>query len=296
MKIGITGATGFIGARATALAAKRGWDVVVYSRRRGLDFPGAEVRPFCEGLDASGLDAILHLAGEPILGLWTAEKKARIMSSRVDGTRWVVEGIARAARPPSVLVSGSAVGYYGDTGDRVADESSPAGLGFLSEVTRAWESEAQRAEASGARVVLLRTGFVLGRGGGAMKSILPVFRAGLGGRLGSGHQWMSPIHVDDIARMALWAIENARVRGPINGVMPGPCTNREFTRALASAVHRPAVFPVPAFLLRALFGGMAEVMLGSSRVVPGAALSGGYRYDFSALEGALAEIAGREAV
>lgn len=291
MRVGITGATGFMGSRAAALAARRGWDVVVFSRRPGLDFPGAEVRPFCGAFDASGLDGILHLAGEPILGLWTAKKKARIMSSRVEGTRWVVEGIARAARPPSVLVSGSAVGYYGDTGDRVADESSPAGRGFLCDVTRAWEDEARRAEATGARVVLLRTGFVLGRNGGAMKSILPVFRAGLGGRLGSGRQWMSPVHVDDIAGMALWAIEESRARGALNGVMPEPCTNRDFTRALSAAVRRPAVFPVPAFVLRALLGGMAEAVLGSSRVVPAAALAGGFRYGHPVLAEALADIA-----
>lgn len=291
MRLGITGATGFIGARVAVMAAQRGWDITVFSRRPDVNFPGAQVRLFSPQFDAGGLDAVVHLAGEPIMGLWTARKRAKILSSRVEGTRWVVEGLARVSGAPPALVSGSAVGYYGDTGNRVADETSPRGSGFLSDVVQAWESEAMRAEVAGSRVVLLRTGFVLGRDGGAMKRLLPVFRAGLGGRLGSGRQWMSPVHLDDIAGMALWAAENAAVRGPVNGVMPSPCTNRDFTRALATAVRRPAVFPVPSFLLRAALGALSGVVLGSSRVVPSVALSVGYRYAYPELAGALEQIA-----
>lgn len=289
MRLGITGATGFIGARASALAAARGWEVVAFTRRPckpsdrlfGADAP----------LDVAGLDAVLHLAGEPVFGLWTREKRRRIMESRVVGTRRVAEGFARTPDPPRVLVSGSAIGFYGDTGDREAGESTPAGAGFLADVCRVWEAEAREVSAAGARVILLRTGFVLGRGGGAMRLVLPLFRAGLGGRLGSGRQWMSPVHVDDVAGMALWAVENQALSGPLNAVMPEPCTNREFTRALARAVRRPAIFPAPAFVLRAALGRMSSLLLDSSRVVPAAALAGGYGYRFGALDAALADVA-----
>jgi uncharacterized protein (TIGR01777 family) len=211
------------------------------------------------------------------------------MDSRVLGTRSLVEGFARASHPPRVLVSGSAIGFYGNTGDREVDESSPAGTGFLSDVCRAWEGEAEQVR--DARVVLLRTGFVLGREGGAMKMILPVFRAGLGGRLGSGRQWMSCVRVDDVAGLALWAVENEAVRGPLNAVMPQPVTNADFTRDVAHAVHRPAMFPVPAFLLRLFLGEMASMLLDSSRVRPAVAERGHYRYSFVDVPDALIDIA-----
>ncbi len=290
MRLGITGATGFIGSRAAALAAARGWEVVAFSRR-----PRASSdRLFTTDapLDVSGLDAVLHLAGEPVFGRWTGQKRQRIMNSRVLGTRRVVEGFARSENPPRVLVSGSAVGYYGDTGDREADENAPAGSGFLADVCRAWEAEAQKAACAGTRVVLLRTGFVLGRGGGAMKLVLPVFRAGLGGRMGNGRQWMSCVHVDDVAGLALWAVENEMVRGPLNAVMPQPCTNREFTRAVAGAVRRPALCPVPSFVLRAVLGRMSSLLLDSSRILPAVALERGYPYAFPRLEAALRAVAG----
>ena len=287
MRLGITGASGFIGRRATQLAAARGWDVVPFSRHPR----DASSRPFVPGeaADVDGLDAVLHLAGEPVLGLWTAAKRARIMDSRVLGTRSLVEGFARASHPPRVLVSGSAIGFYGNTGDREVDESSPAGTGFLSDVCRAWEGEAEKVR--DARVVLLRTGFVLGCEGGAMKMILPVFRAGLGGRLGSGRQWMSCVHVDDVAGLALWAVENEAVRGPLNAVMPQPVTNADFTRDVAHAVHRPAIFPVPAFLLRLFLGKMASMLLDSVRVRPAVAERGHYRYSFVDVPDALIDIA-----
>jgi uncharacterized protein len=287
MRLGITGASGFIGRRATQLAAARGWDVVPFSRHPR----DARSRPFVPGeaADVDGLDAVLHLAGEPVLGLWTAAKRSRIMGSRVLGTRSLVEGFARASRPPRVLVSGSAIGFYGNTGDREVDESSPAGTGFLSDVCRAWEGEAEKVR--DARVVLLRTGFVFGREGGAMKMILPVFRAGLGGRLGSGRQWMSCVHVDDVAGLALWAIENEAIRGPLNGVMPQPVTNADFTRDVAHAVHRPAIFPAPAFLLRLFLGEMASMLLDSVRVRPAVAEREHYRYSFVDVPDALIDVA-----
>jgi len=276
MRLGITGASGFIGSRAAEMAHARGWDVVPFSRRprnsgTRLFVPG-------EPADVDGLDAVLHLAGESVLGLWTNKKRARIMDSRVLGTRSIIEGFARAPQPPRVLVSGSAIGYYGDTGDREVDESSPPGSGFLADVCRAWESEALKV--TNARAVLLRTGFVLGRHGGAMKLILPVFRAGMGGRLGSGKQWMSCIHVDDVAGMALWAVENETIRGPLDVVMPQSVTNARFTREVARAVHRPAIFPVPAFFLRLVLGRMSSMLLGSSRVRPAVAEGHGYCFSY----------------
>lgn len=287
MRLGITGASGFIGRRAAQLAAAQGWDVVPFSRNPC----NAATRRFVPGepADVDGLDAVLHLAGEPVLGLWTADKRRRIMESRVLGTRSIVEGFARAARPPRVFVSGSAIGFYGNTGDREVDEDSPPGDGFLADVCRAWEGEARKV--AGARVVLLRTGFVLGRDGGAMKMILPLFRAGLGGRLGNGRQWMSCIHVDDVAGMALWAAGNDDVRGPLNAVMPRLLTNADFTRDVAHAVHRPAIMPAPGIFLRLFLGRMSSILLDSSRVRPGVAERGHYRYAFRDVRGALAEIA-----
>ena len=287
MRVGITGATGFIGRHAARLAAARGWEVIPFSRQ-----PRDErTRRFVPGepADVEGLDAVLHLAGEPVVGRWTSDKRRRIMDSRVLGTRSIVEGFARAAHPPRVLVSASGIGFYGDTGDREVDENSPAGSGFLAEVCRAWEAEAMRVR--DARVVLLRIGLVLGREGGTMKRLLPVFRAGLGGRLASGRQWMSCIHVDDIAGLALWAIETQVLRGPLNGVMPHPVTNADFTRIVARAVHRPAFLPAPAFVLRAVLGDMSSLLLDSSRVRPAVAETLGYRYDFSDVADAVDEVA-----
>lgn len=288
MRIGITGAFGFIGRRAAQMAVARGWEVVPFSRHPRE----AATRNFVPGepADVDGLDAVLHLAGEPVFGLWTAEKRRRIMESRVLGTRSIVEGFGRAARPPRVLVSGSAVGFYGNTGDTEVDESSPSGRGFLAEVCRAWEGEAEKV--SSARVVLLRTGFVLGRDGGAMKLILPAFRLGLGGKLGSGRQWMSCIHVDDVAGMALWAVDYHDARGPLNAVIPQPVTNAGFTRAVARALHRPAVIPAPACFLRLFLGGMSSLLLDSSRVRPSVAERDGYRYVFRELGAALEAVAG----
>lgn len=287
MRLGITGASGFIGRRAAGMAVARGWQVTPFSRHPR----DAATRRFVPGepADVDGLDAVLHLAGEPVFGWWTREKRERIMTSRVLGTRSVAEGFARAAQPPKVLVSGSAIGFYGDTGDREADEQSPAGRGFLADVCQAWEAEALKAPA--ARIVLLRTGFVLGRGGGAMKMVLPVFRAGLGGRLGRGRQWMSCIHLDDVAGMALWAAGNEAIRGPLNAVMPRPVTNADFTRAMARAVHRPALLPAPSFLLRLVLGRMASMLLESSRVLPAVAERYGYSYVFRELDAALAQVA-----
>ena len=286
MRLGITGASGFIGRRASEMARARGWEVVPFSRQPR----DAATRKFVPGepADVDGLDAVLHLAGESVLGLWTKGKRSRIMDSRVLGTRSIAEGFARAKNPPRVLISGSAIGYYGDTGNREVDESSPPGNGFLADVCRAWEAEALNV--TDARVVLFRIGFVLGRDGGAMKLVLPVFKAGLGGRLGSGKQWMSLIHVDDVAGMALWAIENQTLRGPLNAVMPQPVTNAVFTREVARSVHRPALFPAPSFILRLVLGKMSSMLLNSARVLPAVADRERYNFVFRNLSSALSAI------
>ncbi len=272
MRIGILGARGYVGSHLAAIAVNAGHTVVPFSRGHSAGFRLVDPRG---PLDFSGLDAVVNLAGEPILGLWTNAKRHAILESRVETTRRVVESLRRGG--PEVLLNASAIGFYGDTGEREVDESSPAGAGFLADVCQAWEAAAMPAGESGIRVVRLRIGFVTGPGG-ALKMIRPAFKAGLGGRLGNGRQWMSCIHVDDVAGMILWALENPAIRGALNAVNPAPIRNSEFTRELAASVHRPALFPVPAFALRLLLGDLSHVMLDSVRVHPAVALREGYLY------------------
>jgi len=287
MIIGITGATGFVGQAVQTAAQKRGDEVILFSRRAG---DGRRTFSFTRPLDVSGCNGLVHLAGESILGFWTADKRRRILESRVEGTRRLVEGIAAAKEKPSVLVSASAIGYYGDTGDRIADEDSAAGKGFLAEVAQAWEREALKAEQYGVRVVLLRIGFVLGRDGGAMKMIKPVFKAGLGGRLGSGRQWMSCIEVDDLAAMVMESLHQRGISGPMNAVMPDPVTNSGFTKAIAQAAHRPALFPAPAFVLRLGLGDLSHLLLDSQRIVPKRFGERAFSYRFPTIDTAMEKV------
>lgn len=287
MIIGITGGTGFIGQAVRRTLEAAGDSVRLFSRRQGA---GRRLFSLTHPLDVAGCDGMVHLAGESILGLWTKAKRRRILESRVEGTRRLVEGIAAAPVKPRVLVSASAIGYYGDTGDTIVDETSPSGHGFLAEVARAWEAEAVKAEQFGVRVVRLRIGFVLGRDGGAMRLIGPVFRLGLGGRLGSGRQWMSCIEVNDLAAMVLHCLHDTSVSGPVNAVMPEPLTNRDFTRAVAVASHRPALFPAPAFALKLALGNLSHLMLDSQRIVPKHLLEGGFAYRFPTVASAMEEI------
>lgn len=278
VKIGILGARGYVGTRLCKMAAAAGHSIVPFSRGGAAGFR----QILADGpLDFSGLDAVVNLAGEPILGLWTNSKKNEILRSRVETTRRVVESLQSGG--PRVLINASAIGFYGDTGENEVDESSPAGSGFLSEVCQAWEAAATPAENLGVRVVLLRIGFVTGPGG-AMRLIAPVFKLGLGGKLGSGRQWMSCIHVDDVAGMILWALENNAIRGPLNAVNPDPVRNAEFTQILARVLHRPALLPSPAFALRLSLGELSHLMLDSSRVRPAKALALGYGYSHPTLE------------
>lgn len=286
MKIGIVGATGFIGSRLAALARDHGHEIVAFSRR-----PGPGMRLFASDVppDLVGLDAVVNLAGESLMGRWTKEKKRRILDSRVQATSRIVEALTEKGGP-RVLINASAVGFYGDTGATLVDERSSAGTDFLARVCLAWEAAALRAEEKGLRVVLIRSGMVLGHGG-AMALLKPVFLAGLGGRLGGGRQWMSAMHVDDVAGLILWALENASVRGPVNAVMPDPFRNEEFTRALARQLERPAILPVPAFALKLALGEMSRVMLANARVLPRAAIEGRFRFRFPSLAAALREVA-----
>jgi uncharacterized protein (TIGR01777 family) len=236
-----------------------------------------------------GCDAVVHLAGEPVAQRWTAAARERIRSSRVEGTRKVVEAMAAMKQPPTALISASAIGIYGSRGDEVLTESSKPAEDFLGEVAVEWEREALAAERFGARVVTLRFGVILARDDGALKKMLPPFRVGLGGRIGDGTQWMSWIHIGDVARLVAFALDHP-IRGAVNATSPNPVVNTEFTRDLAHTLHRPAIFPVPKFALQLLFGEMSKVIYASQRVVPEAARRAGFEFKFPELPNALRDL------
>ena len=298
MKIGITGATGFIGGTLGALADERGHEVVAYTRSpEKANLPWAsEVRPVDVAaalpLDASGLDVLVNLAGESIMGRWSVEKKKRIRASRIEFTQKVARCLAGASPRPTAFLSGSAVGYYGARGDESLPETAGRGMGLLADVCVEWEAAARRAEQMGLRVVLLRTGVVLGTEGGAFKLMRRAYAFGLGGRLGGGAQWMPWIHLRDEARLILWAAEHADFHGPLILVAPAAVTNREFTRELAAVLRRPACLHVPKFALRLVLGEAAGMVLGSERAVPQAALLRGFEFEQPCLDDALKALVG----
>jgi uncharacterized protein (TIGR01777 family) len=293
MKAGITGASGFLGSAIIAEGRRRGWSIVAFSRDPDRRIPGVgEVRSLADpgAIDLSELDAIIHLAGEPVSALWTRERKRRILASRVDLTNDLVtamEEIPRSRRP-AVFVSASGIGFYGNRGDEWLDEEADLGFGFLAAVCRDWEAAAARAAKLGVRVVTPRIGLVLGRGG-LLARLRPLFRWCLGGRLGGGSQWMSWIHVSDLARCFADCVENDSVHGPVNAVAPNPVTNREFTATYARVLGRPAILPAPAFVLRRLPGGMGSMFLEGQRVEPVVMRSFGFEWGFPDLESALRE-------
>lgn len=246
--------------------------------------------------DLEGFDAVVHLAGENIAGArWNSQQKQRIIESRTRGTQLLSERLSGLAHPPRLLLSASAVGYFGHRGDEPLDEESTPGKGFLPEVAQAWEAATGPAEAAGIRVVHLRIATVLAREGGALPRMLPPFRLGLGARLGSGRQWMSWIAIDDLVRAIEWLLDRHDLAGAVHATAPQPVTNAEFTRTLARVLHRPALFAAPAPLLRLLFGEMAgEALLASTRALPQRLTSNGFDFRYPSLEEALRALTGDE--
>jgi uncharacterized protein len=292
MKILVSGSSGLIGS-ALLKRWSQSADVIRLVRREPRP-GGEEIRwdPQAGQIAAEeleGLDAAVHLAGDNIAdGRSTAARKARIRKSRVEGTGLLAQTLAGLARRPKVLVSASAVGFYGNRGDEELDEASPPGPGFLAGVCRDWEAATEPASRAGIRVVNVRLGVVLAREGGALARLVPLFRLGLGGRLGNGRQYLSWIALDDVVEAILFLLANDALRGPVNLVAPQPVTNREFTQALGRALHRPTILPTPAFLLRLALGEMAdEMLLSSARVLPRKLQQAGYPFRDPDLEPAL---------
>jgi hypothetical protein len=286
VRVLVAGGTGLVGKTLGGALAAAGHDVTVVSRGPG---PG---RIGWDGVAAAvaETDAIVNLAGESIAARrWSEPQKRRILESRVTATRALVDAAAGAGRKPAVLVNASAVGYYGDRGDEPLDEQGTPGRGFLADVCRAWEREAERGEPLGLRVVRLRLGVVLARDGGALAKMVPPVRAFVGGPLGSGRQWMSWVHVDDVAGLIVAALGDERYRGAVNASAPAPATNADFMRTLGRVLARPAWLPAPAFALRLALGEMADMLLEGQRVLPRAAQMRGYRWRYPALEPALAD-------
>jgi uncharacterized protein (TIGR01777 family) len=294
----VTGATGAIGRRLVstlerprvlsrdAARAAKSFSCEVDARAWDPEVP-------LDPAHVEGVDVVFHLAGEPVAAhRWTDDVRRRILSSRVAGTRRIVEAIGRAEQRPRVLVSASAVGIYGSRGDEILDESAAPGTGFLADVCLAWEAAAREAERFGVRVVRARIGVVLLEGEGALGKMLPIFRLGVGGPLGSGRQWMPWIHVADVIGI-LRRLATAEIAGAVNVVSPEPVTNRDFSRALGRALRRPAILRAPESALRIALGDMADVVLASQRVLPAAIRDAGYAFQFPELHAALADVVGR---
>lgn len=295
MNILITGGTGFIGSALTQRLAVQGHDVTVLSRTP--DSVPKICGPTIKVIDnltqlspESSWQVIINLAGAPIFDArWSAERKQIIRESRIGLTQELVERIAEMAMKPELLISGSAVGYYGNQGDALLTEQSAAREDFSQQLCRDWEDAARQAEQFGVRVCLIRTGLVIAHGGGLLQRMLPPFRLGLGGRLGDGRQWLSWIHRQDWIAIAELMIADAGLRGAYNATAPNPVTNSEFTQMLAHCLKRPALLPVPAWLLKTLLGEMSELVLGGQRVMPERLLAAGFKFQYPDLASALNE-------
>lgn len=293
----LTGGTGFVGRELI----KRLDSVSVTSRNRErataeLNDKAVQVirwDPVREPLVLPGdreFHSVVNLMGESVAqGRWTADKKKRIRESRVVGTRRLVDALIASDQLPRVMVSASAVGFYGDAGDTIVEEDHARGQGFLADVCADWETESMRLQEQGVRVVCLRIGIVIGATGGALQKMTPLFRSCLGGRLGNGRQWMAWIHLNDLVAMIDWALTNESVSGPVNATAPNPVRNAEFTKVLAKNVGRPAILPAPRIALRVVLGEFAESLFHSQRVVPAAALSKGFQFQFTDIHSAIQE-------
>ena len=296
MRVLITGGTGFIGQALCPRLAAAGHDVVVLSRQSQPALPAGATRSVTRlgELDAGEFDAVINLAGAPIGDArWTAARKQLLLDSRTQTTVRLVEWMGKSARRPKALLSASAVGYYGEQGDRPITEDTPPTRGFTHELCAAWEREAEKAVALGLRVCLMRIGVVLDRGGGALAKMLPAFRLGAGGRLGSGEHYFPWIHRDDMVAIVQWLLENPQASGAYNAGAPNPVTNAEFTLALGEALGRPTVLPMPAAALRLLFGEMSELLLVSDRMLPQRLLNEGFEFRYPDIAAALAVIFSR---
>lgn len=280
MRVGLLGASGFIGQH---LAERL--------RARGDEVASATLRdPAAAAAQLAGCHAIVNLAGEPVAQRWTRQVKERIASSRIEAPRAFMAALAQRSERPNAYISASAIGFYGSSEQSTFTEQSPPGDGFLADVCVRWEAQAQRACELGMRVALVRTGLVLAPGGGALKQLLPPFRLGLGGVVGSGRQWYSWIHIDDVVDIYVAAIDG--LDGVLNATAPQPVTNAEFTRTLGAALHRPTILPVPSIALRAMLGEGADVVLLGQRVIPQRTQSLGYRFLYESLGDALRNLLG----
>lgn len=294
MRILITGASGLIGKALQGSFKEKGHEMLLASRNEAKDEQhiqwNAETAFADEDLPRlEGLDAVIHLAGESISALrWTDEKKKAIRDSRVFGTRSMIETFDKLEKKPKAFIAGSAVGFYGDRGGDEMTETSAAGKTFLADVCKEWEAESRRAEDLGIRTVLLRTGIVLSKDGGALATMLTPFKLGVGGVVGDGKQWMSWISLDDVVGIVNYALENENVRGAVNNTSPDPVTNEEFTKTLGSVLYRPTFIPLPEFAVHMVFGEMGDaLLLASTRVIPKRLLEAGYEFKYTDLKTAL---------
>lgn len=297
MKVVIAGGSGFLGSALASELDRAGHEVIVLTRSAGTDAPGRARSVIWkpDGTAAGtwpseidGADAVVNLTGEPLPAKrWTAAQKQRLIDTRVKPTRSLALAIRAAARPPRMFLSASGIGYYADS-DLLVDETSPAGSGFLSRLCVSWEAEARAAESEATRVVLLRSGVVLHPEGGALPQLLPPFRFGVGGPLGTGRHWWAWIHRDDWVRMVMWALERDTLAGPLNVCAPEPVQQKDIARAIGRALGRPSFMPAPALALRLLLGEMAgEMLLSSQRAVPRVALEQGFRWTFPSPDAAI---------
>jgi uncharacterized protein (TIGR01777 family) len=295
-RILVSGVSGPIGAALLPSLTARGYQVTRLVRAAASgegQIPWDPAQPIAAD-SVSGFEAVIHLAGETVVGRWTAAKKARIRDSRVLGTRNLAQALAQTSQRPRVLITASAVGYYGDRGEEILRENSPPGAGFLSEVCREWEAATQPAAAASIRTAHLRIGVVLSPVGGALQKMLTPFKMGVGGNMGNGRQWWSWIDVQDLVGAIHHILNSDRLEGPVNIVAPTPVTNAEFTKTLASVLSRPAIFPMPAFAARLAFGQMAdELLLASQRVEPAKLTDSGYAFQHSDLRAALQNLLGK---